>query len=120
MLVYPTAIGWHPREKAEFGVAQHQAWETIQRAHAIANGIYVAAINRVGHEGPVDGGLDFWGASFVSDAFGTVMTRGAHDQEEVILATCDPAKMEDVRRNWPFLRDRRIDAYGDMTQRWRG
>ena len=118
LLVYPTAIGWHPREKAEFGVAQHQAWETIQRSHAIANGVYVAAINRVGHEGPDGGGLDFWGASFLSDPFGTLLARGSHEREEVVLASCDPAKMEDVRRNWPFLRDRRIDSYGDMTKRW--
>ncbi|HWY85072.1 MAG TPA: carbon-nitrogen hydrolase [Gemmataceae bacterium] len=118
LLVYPTAIGWHPREKAEFGTAQHQAWETIQRSHAIANGIYVAAVNRVGHEGPEGGGLDFWGASFLSDPFGTLLARGSHDREEVVMASCDPAKMEDIRRNWPFLRDRRIDAYGAMTKRW--
>jgi N-carbamoylputrescine amidase len=118
LLVYPTAIGWHPREKSEFGAAQHQAWETIQRSHAIANGVYVAAINRVGHEGPADAGLDFWGASFVSDPFGTLLANGSHDREEVIVANCDPGKMEDIRRNWPFLRDRRIDAYGDITKRW--
>ncbi len=118
LLVYPTAIGWHPREKSEFGAAQHQAWETIQRSHAIANGVYVAAINRVGHEGPADAGLDFWGASFVSDPFGTLLANGSHDREEVIVANCDPGKTEDIRRNWPFLRDRRIDAYGDITKRW--
>jgi len=118
LLVYPTAIGWHPREKAEFGVAQHQAWETMQRSHAIANGVYVAAVNRVGHEGPADAGLDFWGASFASDPFGTVMTRGTHEKEEVLVAHCDMKKLEDIRRNWPFLRDRRIDAYGDITKRW--
>ncbi len=118
LLVYPTAIGWHPREKAEFGAVQHQAWETIQRSHAIANGVYVAAINRVGHEGPVGAGLDFWGASFVSDPFGTLLAKGSHDREEVIVTNCDPIKMEDIRRNWPFLRDRRIDAYGDITKRW--
>jgi N-carbamoylputrescine amidase len=118
LLVYPTAIGWHPREKAEFGTAQHQAWETIQRAHAIASGVYVAAVNRVGHEGPADGGLDFWGASFVSDPFGTLLAKGTHDKEDVILARCDPAKLEEIRRNWPFLRDRRIDAYGSLTKRW--
>ena len=117
-LVYPTAIGWHPREKAEFGVAQHSAWETSQRAHAIANGVYVAAINRVGHEGPTEAGLEFWGASFVSDPFGVILQRGSHDREEIVLARCDPARTEDVRRNWPFLRDRRIDAYGEMTKRW--
>jgi N-carbamoylputrescine amidase len=118
VLIYPTAIGWHPREKAEFGVQQHSAWETIQRSHAIANGVYVAAINRTGHEGPSEAGLDFWGASFVSDPFGVVLTKGAHDQEDILLAECDPARIEDVRRNWPFLRDRRIDAYGNITKRW--
>jgi len=118
VLIYPTAIGWHPREKAEFGVAQHDAWQTIQRAHAIANGVYVAAINRTGHEGPTDSGLEFWGASFVSDPFGILLAKGSHDKDEIVLAECDPARMEDVRRNWPFLRDRRIDAYGDITKRW--
>ena len=117
-LIYPTAIGWHPREKAEFGVQQHQAWETIQRAHAIANGVYVAAINRTGHEGPTDGGLEFWGASFVSDPFGVLLAKGSHDQDEILLAECDPARIEEVRRNWPFLRDRRIDAYGNITKRF--
>ena len=118
ILVYPTAIGWHPREKAEFGTAQHQAWETIQRSHAIANGVYVAAVNRVGHEGPADGGLQFWGASFVSDPFGGILKRGSHDHEEIIVQTCDLKRIEETRRNWPFLRDRRLDAYGDMTKRW--
>jgi N-carbamoylputrescine amidase len=117
VLLYPTAIGWHPREKAAFGTAQHQAWELIQRSHAIANGVYVAAINRVGHEGSAAAGLEFWGASFVSDPFGIVLRRAAHDSEEVIVTGCDPARMEDVRRNWPFLRDRRIDAYGEITRR---
>ncbi len=117
-LIYPTAIGWHPREKAEFGVHQHQAWEMIQRSHAIANGVYVAAINRIGHEGPQDGGLEFWGASFVSDPFGVMLAKGSHEKEEILLAECDPARAEDVRRNWPFLRDRRIDAYEDLTKRW--
>lgn len=118
VLVYPTAIGWHPREKAEFGTAQYQAWETIQRSHAIANGTYVAAINRIGHEGPADGGLEFWGASFVSDPLGVVLQRASHEREEILIATCDRRRMEDVRRNWPFLRDRRIDAYGDLTKRF--
>ena len=120
LLVYPTAIGWHPREKAEFGAAQHQAWELIQRSHAVANGVYVAAINRVGHEGPADGGLEFWGASFLSDPFGSLIAKGAHDREEIVIARCDPTRQEDIRRNWPFLRDRRIDAYGDLTKRWVG
>jgi N-carbamoylputrescine amidase len=118
VLIYPTAIGWHPRERAEFGVPQHQAWETMQRSHAIANGVYVAAINRIGHEGPAEAGLDFWGASFVSDPFGVVLAKGSHENEEILLAACDPARSEDVRRNWPFLRDRRIDAYSHITKRW--
>jgi N-carbamoylputrescine amidase len=117
VLFYPTAIGWHPREKAEFGTAQHQAWEIMQRSHAIANGLFVAAVNRTGHEGPADGGLEFWGASFVSDPFGTVLRRATHDREEVLVVQCDLRRLEDVRRNWPFLRDRRIDAYGDITRR---
>jgi N-carbamoylputrescine amidase len=117
VLFYPTAIGWHPREKAEFGTAQHQAWEIMQRAHAVANGVYVAAINRVGHEGPSDGGLEFWGASFVCDPFGGVIRRASHDREEVLVVACDLRRLEEIRRNWPFLRDRRIDAYGDITRR---
>jgi N-carbamoylputrescine amidase len=117
VLFYPTAIGWHPSEKSEFGKAQQEAWELMQRSHAIANGIYVAAVNRVGHEGPVDAGLEFWGASFVSDPFGIVTARASHDQEEVLIVPCDLRRLEEVRRNWPFLRDRRIDAYGDLTRR---
>jgi N-carbamoylputrescine amidase len=117
LLAYPTAIGWHPREKAEWGRAQHEAWELIQRSHAVANGIYVAAVNRTGHEGSADGGLDFWGASFVSDPFGTLLRRASHDSEEIVLACCDRKRMEDVRRNWPFLRDRRIDAYAGISCR---
>ncbi len=118
VLFYPTAIGWHPREKAEFGTAQHNAWELIQRSHALANGVYVASVNRLGHEGPADAGLQFWGASFVSDPFGGLVAKASHDKEEILLARCDPARIEDVRRNWPFLRDRRIDAYGSLTKRW--
>jgi N-carbamoylputrescine amidase len=117
LLLYPTAIGWHPREKAEFGTAQHQAWELSQRAHAVANGVYVAAVNRTGHEGPPDAGLEFWGASFVSDPFGIILRRASHDNDEVVIVECDPDRIEDVRRNWPFLRDRRIDAYGELTRR---
>jgi N-carbamoylputrescine amidase len=117
LIVYPTAIGWHPAEKAQYGIAQHQAWETMQRAHAIGNGVYVAAVNRVGHEGPAGGGLEFWGASFVSDPFGVVLARGDHAKEELLLAECDRRRIEEVRRNWPFLRDRRIDAYGGLTRR---
>ncbi|HJZ85919.1 MAG TPA: carbon-nitrogen hydrolase [Polyangia bacterium] len=117
LLVYPTAIGWHPREKAEFGAAQADAWQTIQRSHAIANGVYVAAVNRVGHEGPPGGGLEFWGGSFVCDPFGVVLAEAARDKPQVLVVPCDPARQEEVRRNWPFLRDRRIDAYGAITQR---
>ena len=117
VLFYPTAIGWHPAEKAEFGAAQHDAWRTIQRSHAIANGIYVAAVNRVGFEGPPDRGLEFWGASFVSDPFGQVVAEASHSSEETLIVECDPRRIEDVRRNWPFLRDRRIDAYSAITRR---
>jgi len=118
LLVYPTAIGWHPSEKAEYGPAQLDAWRTIQRSHAIANGIYVAAVNRVGYEGPPGHGLEFWGSSFVADPFGQVIAQGSCDREEILNAECDPRRMEDVRRNWPFLRDRRIDAYAPILQRW--
>jgi len=118
ILFYPTAIGWHPREKAEFGEAQASAWETVQRAHAITNGVYVAAVNRTGHEGPPDGGLEFWGGSFLADPFGRIIARAACDREDVLIATCDPRLQEETRRNWPFLRDRRIDAYAPITQRF--
>jgi len=118
ILFYPTAIGWHPAEKAQYGEAQHDAWRTIQRSHAIANGIYVAAVNRVGFEGPPDRGLEFWGASFVSDPFGRVLAEASHDKEETLIVECNTAVMEDVRRNWPFLRDRRIDAYGPILNRF--
>ena len=118
ILFYPTAIGWHPSEKAEFGPAQHDAWRTIQRSHAIANGIYVAAVNRVGFEGPADHGLEFWGGSFVADPFGRVLAEASHDREEILIVECDPRHIEDVRRNWPFLRDRRIDAYGPILNRF--
>ncbi|HEY1859212.1 MAG TPA: carbon-nitrogen hydrolase [Gemmataceae bacterium] len=118
ILLYPTAIGWHPREKEEHGLAQHQAWELIQRSHAVANGVFVAAANRVGHEGATNGGLEFWGASFVSDPFGEVLARASHDREEVLLVECDLRRLEETRRHWPFLRDRRIDAYGGLTRRF--
>ena len=118
ILVYPTAIGWHPREKAEFGVQQHDAWQTIQRGHAIANGVYVAAVNRVGHEGPAGGGIEFWGGSFVADPGGRIVAK-AGQGEEVLVAACDPGKVDATRTHWPFLRDRRIDAYGDLTKRYR-
>jgi N-carbamoylputrescine amidase len=118
ILVYPTAIGWHPAEKPEFGAAQADAWETMQRAHAISNGVFVAAINRIGHEGPSDGGIEFWGGSFVADPFGRVLARASRDREEVLVVDCDLALIEETRRHWPFLRDRRIDAYGGIVQRF--
>ena len=117
VLFYPTAIGWHPSEKAQYGTAQRDAWRTIQRAHAIANGVYVAAVNRVGHEGPSEGGLEFWGSSFVSDPFGVVLSEASNNQEEILVAECDLTHLESVRRNWPFLRDRRIDSYGQIVNR---
>ena len=120
ILYYPTAIGWHPAEKSEFGAAQTDAWKTIQRSHAIANGIYVAAVNRVGFEGPADRGLEFWGNSFVADPFGRVIAQASADKEETLLVEIDPAMQDEVRRNWPFFRDRRIDAYGAITSRWIG
>jgi len=117
VLFYPTAIGWHPSEKAQYGTAQRDAWQTIQRAHAIANGVYVAVVNRVGHEGPSEGGLEFWGSSFVSDPFGVVLSEASNNKEEILVAECDLAHLESVRRNWPFLRDRRIDSYGQIVNR---
>jgi N-carbamoylputrescine amidase len=121
-LFYPTAIGWHPAEKDAVGDAQRTAWQVIQRAHAIANGVYVAVANRVGHEGEgnggeADSGIEFWGSSFVSDPFGVVLAEAPADEEAVLVVACDRRHQEDVRRNWPFLRDRRIDAYGDITKR---
>ena len=166
VIFYPTSIGWHPTEKAEFGAAQLDAWRTIQRGHAIANGVYVAVVNRVGFEGPddtnnvkakrgpstarpgasrktkgagrsapsvpqgkpddgaqnsaqsEDTGIEFWGNSFVADPFGRVIAEASNDKEEVLVVECDPAKSEDTRRNWPFLRDRRIDAYQPILSRW--
>ncbi|HVE77338.1 MAG TPA: carbon-nitrogen hydrolase [Gemmatimonadaceae bacterium] len=120
VLFYPTAIGWHPAEKEEFGRAQVEAWRTIQRGHAIANGVYVASPNRVGHEDePGTRGIEFFGHSFISDPFGRVIA-DAGDGEEILLARCDPKVIEDTRRNWPFLRDRRIDAYGPILNRYLG
>src|ERR1035437_3577923 len=117
ILFYPTAIGWHPSEKAGQGAAQHDAWRTIQRAHAIANGVYVAAVNRVGYEGLPDRGLDFFGGSFVADPFGQILAEASHDREETLIVECDPRRIEEVRRDWPFLPDRRIDAYGGILNR---
>ncbi len=125
LLLYPTAIGWHPAEKDEFGAAQFDAWRTIQRAHAIANGVYVAAVNRVGLEhGDVLGnraagpGLEFWGGSFLADPFGRIVAKAGHSDEEIVLGEVDRTLMEETRRNWPFLRDRRVDAYAPITQRF--
>jgi N-carbamoylputrescine amidase len=113
ILFYPTAIGWHKREKNKYGAKQYDAWVTIQRAHAIANGCFVAAPNRVGVEGTVQ----FWGGSFVSDPFGEIIAQASHDKEQVLIAKCDLSKVEETRQHWPFLRDRRIDAYAGITQR---
>jgi len=123
VIFYPTSIGWHPAEKKESGAAQLDAWRTIQRGHAIANGVYVAVVNRVGFEGNPkagDTGLEFWGNSFVADPFGEVLAEASNDKEEILVVECDPAKSEDTRRNWPFLRDRRIDAYQPILNRWLG
>jgi N-carbamoylputrescine amidase len=124
LLFYPTAIGWHPAEKAEFGNTQYDAWRTIQRSHAIANGVYVAVVNRVGMEqGDIRGnsaagaGLEFWGGSFLCDPFGRVIAEASHDKEEILVGEIDLKALEDIRRNWPFLRDRRIDGYGGITSR---
>jgi N-carbamoylputrescine amidase len=133
-LFYPTAIGWHPSEKAEYGEAQYSAWQTMQRAHAISNGLFVGAVNRIGHEhgdvihngvemrGPGDhtpqSGLEFWGGSFIADPFGRVIAQASHDKEEILIAEIDLKLQEDTRRNWPFLRDRRIDAYNGITSRF--
>jgi N-carbamoylputrescine amidase len=117
VIFYPTAIGWHPREKEEYGEAQHAAWKGSMVGHAIANGVYVCAVNRVGHEVIVGDGLEFWGRSFVSDPFGRTVAEADDRTEDVLVVTCSRKLMEDVRRNWPFFRDRRIDAYGSITKR---
>ncbi len=119
LLLYPTAIGWHPAEKQTEGAAQRDAWRTVQRGHAIANGVYVAAVNRVGHERPARGapGLEFWGGSFCCDPQGVVLAEAPEDREELLVVELDRERLEEVRRNWPFLRDRRIDAYGGLTRR---
>ena len=119
ILFYPTAIGWHPHEKAAHGGAQLDAWQTIQRGHDIANGVYVAAVNRVGLEKPSDAaGIEFWGASFIADPFGVVIARAKSDRDEIVTAEIDPSRIEEVRRNWPFLRDRRIDSYQGIEKRF--
>ncbi len=118
ILFYPTAIGWHPSEKAEYGVNQHGAWETIQRSHAVANGCYVAVANRIGLEQPIGGdGLEFWGQSFVAGTSGQILAKAGVDKEEVLVVPVELGKVDVTRTHWPFLRDRRIDAYGDITKR---
>ena len=129
-LFYPTAIGWHPSEKEEFGTAQYDAWQISQRAHAISNGVWVCAVNRVGHEqgnvvidgellkGPEGAGLEFWGGSFIADPFGRVVAQASHDQEEILSAEIDSKLVEVTRQHWPFLRDRRIDSYEGITKRF--
>ncbi len=120
ILFYPTAIGWHPAEKATFGSAQVDAWRTMQRAHAIANGVFVASPNRVGFEAePGTDGLEFFGQSFIADPFGRYLAQ-ADTNPAVLVTQCDLSLIEETRRNWPFLRDRRIDAYAPITQRWLG
>lgn len=119
ILFYPTAIGWHPSEKNEYGDDQHGAWEVIQRSHAVANGCYVAAVNRVGLETPIGGdGIEFWGRSFVAGTSGQILAKASTDREEILLVPVDLAKVDVTRTHWPFLRDRRIDAYGDLTRRF--
>jgi N-carbamoylputrescine amidase len=124
VLFYPTAIGWHPEEKEQFGATQRDAWRTVQRGHAIANGVYVAAVNRVGHERDAaagkqgGGGIEFWGSSFLADPFGVMVAEAAVDREETVFGEVDLERIEEVRRNWPFLRDRRIDAYAGLDRRF--
>jgi N-carbamoylputrescine amidase len=120
VLFFPTAIGWHPHEKEQVGAAQRDAWQTVQRGHAVANGCYVAAANRIGHEVPPGGGagIQFWGSSFIADPQGQILAEASTDREQILLAEVDLERIEDVRRNWPFLRDRRIDAYGGITRRF--
>ena len=125
VLFYPTAIGWHPAERAQYGTAQHDAWRTIQRSHAIANGVFVAVANRVGHEtGNISGneaqgaGLDFWGGSFLADPFGRLLAEASHDREQILCAEVNLGEIDEIRRNWPFLRDRRIESYAGITHRF--
>ncbi len=118
VLCYPTAIGWHPSEKEQYGAAQLDAWRTMQRAHAIANGVYVAVVNRCGYEGPPGAGIEFWGNSFIADPFGQVIAQASVDKEEILIAECDTRRIDEVRKNWPFFRDRRIDAYTPLMSRW--
>ena len=120
VLFYPTAIGWHPSEKEKYGDAQRDSWITIQRSHAIANGVYVASINRTGFEKPIETqeGIEFWGSSFICDPQGVILSQASDDKEEIVMAEVDLKHLETVRRNWPFLRDRRIDAYNNILKRF--
>lgn len=119
VLFYPTAIGWHPLEKEEFGENQHGAWMNVMKGHAVANGVYVAAANRIGLEKYIDGtaGIQFWGSSFIAGPQGEILAQASHDKEEILIAEVDLDLQENVRQNWPFFRDRRIDAFGDITKR---
>jgi N-carbamoylputrescine amidase len=117
ILFYPTAIGWHPREKKKLGERQYEAWETIQRSHAIANGCYVAVVNRIGHEKLAGQGIEFWGQSFVAGTSGEILAKAGADREEILIVPVNLANVDDTRTHWPFLRDRRIDAYGGLTKR---
>jgi N-carbamoylputrescine amidase len=117
ILFYPTAIGWHPREKKKYGECQHDAWETIQRSHAIANGCYVAVVNRIGHEKLAGQGIEFWGQSFVAGTSGEILAKAGAAREEILIVPVDLAAVDNTRTHWPFLRDRRIDAYGNLTKR---
>jgi len=120
VLFYPTAIGWHPHEKEEHGKQQFESWQTIQRSHAIANGVYVASVNRIGveKENENSAGIEFWGSSFICDPQGIIIAQASQDKEEILIAEVDLNRIEYIRRNWPFLRDRRIDAYSDITKRF--
>ena len=119
ILFYPTAIGWHPSEKSQYGERHHSSWETVQRGHAVANGCYVVAANRIGHEAPDGGdGIEFWGQSFVCDPTGKILAKAAVDREEVLVVEANLDSVDTQRTHWPFLRDRRIDAYGDITKRF--
>lgn len=118
ILFYPTAIGWMPEEKAEHGKYQADSWETIQRSHAIANGVFVAAVNRIGYEGPKNSGIEFWGSSFIADPFGQIIAKASVDKEEVLIAECDFSLVDEKRKYWPFFRDRRIDSYENITKRY--
>lgn len=119
VLFYPTAIGWHPLEKEEYGINQHGAWMNVMKGHAVANGVYVAAANRIGLENYIDGtaGIEFWGSSFIAGPQGEILAQASHDKEEIIMAEINLELQENVRQNWPFFRDRRIDAYSDITKR---